>query len=133
MACSPTIHGCDSLIKMDLTTDLITTLKHFITTAMGHCTKSAQRTRMRLTPSTTSPKIGCGPKSVQWVLGHPTDFKCEGIACEANSAQRIKSTMAVVKSPKKQVNLFYLLDCEDLAHKVAFQSLNIILQNIKWR
>ncbi|KAL2322539.1 hypothetical protein Fmac_026918 [Flemingia macrophylla] len=41
--------------------------------------------------------------------------------------------MAVVKSPKKQVNLFYPLDCEDLAHKVALQSPNIILQNIKWR
>ncbi|KAL2319098.1 hypothetical protein Fmac_032974 [Flemingia macrophylla] len=41
--------------------------------------------------------------------------------------------MAVVKSPKKQVNLFYPLDCEDLSHKVALQSPNIILQNIKWR
>ncbi|KAL2319099.1 hypothetical protein Fmac_032975 [Flemingia macrophylla] len=40
--------------------------------------------------------------------------------------------MAEVKSPKKQVNLFYVIDCEDLAHKVALQSPNIILQNIKW-
>uniref|UniRef100_I1KY18 Phosphoribosyltransferase domain-containing protein n=1 Tax=Glycine max TaxID=3847 RepID=I1KY18_SOYBN len=41
--------------------------------------------------------------------------------------------MAMVKSPKKQVNLFYSLDCEDLAQNVALQSPHIVLQNIKWR
>ncbi|XP_004516466.1 ribose-phosphate pyrophosphokinase 4 [Cicer arietinum] len=40
----------------------------------------------------------------------------------------------IVKSPKKHVNLFYSLDCEDLAIKVASHSHNnITLQNIKWR
>jgi len=42
--------------------------------------------------------------------------------------------MALVKSPKKHVNLFYSLDCEELANKVASHSqTNITLQNIKWR
>ncbi|CAJ2648728.1 unnamed protein product [Trifolium pratense] len=40
----------------------------------------------------------------------------------------------VVKSPKKHVNLFYSLDCEELANNVASHSQNnITLQNIKWR
>ncbi|XP_027342481.1 ribose-phosphate pyrophosphokinase 4 isoform X2 [Abrus precatorius] len=39
----------------------------------------------------------------------------------------------MVKSLKKQVNLFYSLDCQDLAHKVALQSPHITLQNIRWR
>jgi len=39
-----------------------------------------------------------------------------------------------VKSPQKHVNLFYSLDCEELANKVASHSqANITLQNIKWR
>jgi hypothetical protein len=40
----------------------------------------------------------------------------------------------IVKSPKKHVNLFYSLDCQELANKVASHSQNnITLQNIKWR
>jgi hypothetical protein len=40
----------------------------------------------------------------------------------------------MVKSPNKHVNLFYSLDCQQLAIKVASHSQsNITLQNIKWR
>ncbi|KAF7837440.1 Ribose-phosphate pyrophosphokinase 4 [Senna tora] len=41
--------------------------------------------------------------------------------------------MAMAKSSKKLVNLFYCLECEDLARKVAAQCDHIILQNISWR
>ncbi|KAJ1377239.1 Ribose-phosphate pyrophosphokinase, N-terminal domain [Sesbania bispinosa] len=41
--------------------------------------------------------------------------------------------MAMVKSSKKQVNLFYSLDCQELAHKVAAHSHHITLQSIRWR
>ncbi|XP_028769588.1 ribose-phosphate pyrophosphokinase 4 isoform X2 [Neltuma alba] len=41
--------------------------------------------------------------------------------------------MAAEKTSKKQVNLFYCLECEDLARKVAAQSDHIILQSISWR
>lgn len=44
--------------------------------------------------------------------------------------------MATVKcssTTRKQVNLFYSLDCEELALKVASHSPHIILQNIRWR
>ncbi|KAJ7965086.1 Ribose-phosphate pyrophosphokinase 4 [Quillaja saponaria] len=37
------------------------------------------------------------------------------------------------KSPRKQVNLFYCTECEDLARKVAAQSDHITLQTIRWR
>ncbi|KAL6144227.1 PREDICTED: ribose-phosphate pyrophosphokinase 4 [Fragaria vesca subsp. vesca] len=41
--------------------------------------------------------------------------------------------MAMDKSPKKQVYLFYCAECEDLARQVASQSDLITLQTIKWR
>ncbi|KAL6140447.1 hypothetical protein ACLB2K_058746 [Fragaria x ananassa] len=41
--------------------------------------------------------------------------------------------MAMDKSSKKQVYLFYCAECEDLARQVASQSDLITLQTIKWR
>ncbi|XP_054807440.1 ribose-phosphate pyrophosphokinase 4 isoform X2 [Prosopis cineraria] len=41
--------------------------------------------------------------------------------------------MATEKTWKKQINLFYCLECEDLARKVAAESDHITLQNISWR
>ncbi|KAL6134948.1 hypothetical protein ACLB2K_067176 [Fragaria x ananassa] len=41
--------------------------------------------------------------------------------------------MAMDKSSKKQVYLFYCTECEDLARQVASQSDLITLQTIKWR
>nr|AFK43122.1 unknown [Lotus japonicus] len=43
------------------------------------------------------------------------------------------ASSAVAKSPKKSVNLFYSLDSQDLALKVAAHSTDITLQNIRWR
>ncbi|XP_020205605.1 ribose-phosphate pyrophosphokinase 4 isoform X1 [Cajanus cajan] len=41
--------------------------------------------------------------------------------------------MTVEKEQKKQVNLFYSIDCQDLAHNIAHHCNHIILHNIKWR
>ncbi|KAK4266180.1 hypothetical protein QN277_027140 [Acacia crassicarpa] len=41
--------------------------------------------------------------------------------------------MAMEKTSNKQVNLFFCLECEEVARKVAAQSDHITLQSIKWR
>ena len=65
-----------------------------------------------------------------------TVFACVVFSSFLYSAFSVRENwrMAMVKSPKKHVNLFYSLDCEELANKVASHSqTNITLQNIKWR
>ncbi|KAL1332298.1 hypothetical protein HN51_061123 [Arachis hypogaea] len=46
----------------------------------------------------------------------------------------MKNKKAMVNCPKKHVNLFYSVDCEELAHNVASHSFDhVTLQSIKWR
>lgn len=44
-----------------------------------------------------------------------------------------KREIKAKKSQKKQVHLFYCVECEELARKVAAQSDLITLQSINWR